>query len=69
MYKNFLSRLLASIIFFFYTGGIVVIFSIDFLENFKRFNELPITLIAFYIWGLIATVFGVFLWNDKGKSL
>lgn len=69
MTKHILSRLLALVIFFSYTGGIVVIFSIDFLDNFKRLNESPITLIVFYIWGLIATAFGVFLWNDKGKSL
>lgn len=69
MNKNFLSRLLAAIIFFFYSGGIVLLFSIDAVEDFIRFKDMPFPMVGMYIWGLIATGFGVFLWNDKGKTL
>ncbi len=69
MNKNFLSRLLAAIIFFFYTGGIVLLFFVDGMEGFIRFKDMPFTTAGMYIWGLIATGFGVFLWNDKGETL
>lgn len=69
MNKNFLSRLLASIIFFFYGGGTVVVWFSDAMRDFENFKREPVFFIGFTIWGLITTAFGVFLWNDKGKSL
>lgn len=69
MNKNFLSRLLASIIFFFYGGGVIVVWVVDAMRDFYSFKLQPFGFIGFTIWGLLATAFGVFLWNDKGKSL
>lgn len=69
MNKNFLSRLLASIIFFFYTGGVAVVWITDAAKDFHNFKLCPFGFTGFTIWGLIATAFGVFLWKDKGKSL
>ncbi len=69
MPKNFLSRLLALIIFFFYTGGIIVVWFSDSMRDFENFKREPVFFIGFTIWGLIATAFGVFLWNDKGETL
>jgi hypothetical protein len=39
------------------------------MEDFIRLKDAPFTVVAFYIWGLLATGFGVFLWNDKSKTL
>ncbi len=69
MNKNFLSRLLASIIFFFYTGGITLVWITEAMRDFENLKREPWLLAGITIWGLIATAFGVFLWNDKGKSL
>lgn len=69
MSKQTIARAFASIIFFFYTGGIVLLFSVDTMEGFIRFKDMPFTMVGMYIWGLIATGFGVFLWNDKGETL
>ncbi len=69
MNKNFLSRLLASIIFFFYIGGIAVVWFSEAMRDFETLKREPLLLVGISIWGLIATGFGVFLWNDKGKTL
>lgn len=69
MTKHILSRLLALVIFFFYTGGIILLWFTEAMRDFETFKREPLLLICFTIWGLLATAFGVFLWNDKGRTL
>lgn len=69
MNKNFLSRLLASIIFFFYGGGVIVVWVVDAMRDFETLKREPWLLAGITIWGLFATTFGVYLWNDKVENL
>jgi hypothetical protein len=68
-FDQIVTRIIASMIFFFYTGGISFVLIKDSMNNFENFTKEPLMFSAFIIWGLCATAFGVYLWKDKVKTL
>lgn len=59
---------IALLVFFFYTGGVLLLWSIDAFEGFKRCRESPFLFTGFTLWGAVATAAACFLWNAHKKS-
>lgn len=59
------SRFLASFFLFFYTGGTLLVFITDYIQDFVRLNDNPFSMTIFYIVGILGTIFGGYLWKNK----
>lgn len=62
--KNVASRSIACVLYFFYTGGTLLVLFTDWKEDFVRWKHDTFAMLIFSLVGLAGTLFARYVWKN-----